>query len=142
MCWHVWTFNNPPSFHRPYNTTTNKLQYSYHTLNEASCPWQAHKEYNILRQRKSKLLIIYKNWHKNFHSQTFSSRSLVSTLPLQVSKMDWEIWGGKMFRVTRLDWFCFACLKKKWANETFMSIVITHAQIINAAQQVNEGICS
>ena len=55
----------------------------------------------------------------------------MSTLFLQVSKMDRAIWGGKMFRVTRLDWFLFCLLKKKWANKTFMSIVIAHAQIAN-----------
>ena len=118
------------------------FQYSYYILNESS--YVVHDQKSNKNTYDAKLTIRLSNLlteemtqlNTNKKKGSFTKKFLhkmynMSTLFLQVSKMDRAIWGGKMFRVTRLDWFLFCLLKKKWANKTFMSIVIAHAQIAN-----------
>ena len=118
------------------------FQYSYYVLNESSYVVHDQKSNKKHIQWKVNYKIIQlvnrrndttKHKQKRVRSQKSFLHKMynMSTLFLQVSKMDRAIWGGKMFRVTRLDWFLFCLLRKKWANKTFMSIVIAHAQIAN-----------
>ena len=118
------------------------FQYSCYVLNESSYVVHDQKSNKKHIQWKVNYKIIQlvnrrndttKHKQKRVRSQKSFLHKMynMSTLFLQVSKMDRAIWGGKMFRVTRLDWFLFCLLRKKWANKTFMSIVIAHAQIAN-----------